>query len=33
MLQHFRRFPFMHNWEGRLLEIVEKFKKQLPPKT
>ena len=33
MFQQFRRFPFMYTWEGRLLEIVEKFKKQLPPKT
>lgn len=33
MFKHFRRFPCMYNWEGRLLEIVEKFKNQLPSKT
>jgi len=32
MFQQFHRFPFMYNWEGRLLEIVEKFKQQPPPK-
>jgi hypothetical protein len=32
MMQGFRRFPFMYNWEGRLLEIVQKYKAQLPKK-
>jgi hypothetical protein len=26
----FRRFPFMFSWEGRLLEISQKYKDQLP---
>lgn len=30
MFQQFRRFPFMYDWEGRLLEIVQKYKEQLP---
>jgi hypothetical protein len=29
----FDRWPFMYGWEGRLREIVEKYKEQLPKKT
>ena len=25
---HFRRFPFMYIWEGRLKDIYEEYKKQ-----
>ncbi len=32
MLQQ-RRFPFSYNWEGRLLEIVKRYREQLPRKT
>jgi hypothetical protein len=30
MFQSFRRFPFMYDWTGRLLAIVQKYKEQLP---
>jgi hypothetical protein len=33
MMQGLHRFPFMYNWEGRLLEIVQKYKSQLPKRT
>jgi hypothetical protein len=33
MMQGFRRFPFMYDWEGRLREIVQKYKDQLPKRT
>jgi hypothetical protein len=26
MMQGLRRFPFMHDWQGRLKEAVEKYK-------
>ncbi|MFZ0772079.1 MAG: hypothetical protein WCA49_03420 [Candidatus Sulfotelmatobacter sp.] len=30
MFQQFHNWPFMHGWEGRLGEIVEKYERQLP---
>ena len=33
MMHGLRRFPFTYNWQGRLLEIVQKYKAQLPKKT
>jgi hypothetical protein len=29
-MMQFRRFPFMFDWQGRLLEISQKYKDQLP---
>jgi hypothetical protein len=33
MFEGFRRWPFMYDWDGRLGEIVEKYKEQLPKKS
>jgi hypothetical protein len=30
MMQQFRRFPFMFTWQGRLADIVQKYREQRP---
>lgn len=33
VFREFGRWPFMYDWEGRLKEVVEKYKEQIPKKT